>query len=140
MNEPLPGLVPFPRVHGIQDVVGFRIMPVETKSRRSEEGASMTCSAGVWECTESKWQLNPYEREYCRVVSGEVTIGDRHGRRWTFAADSAFLLLRGFRGHLEVVHPARIVFVVFSLPDTGALDWCMTAEGRTALGRDRIEN
>jgi len=138
-REPLPGLVTFPAIGGIQDVMGFRLGEFETQ-RENRDSASIVCSSGMWEGAIGQWTLRLFEREYCRVVKGRVGIADQRGRHWEFAAGSAFLLLRGFQGAIEVLEPTQIVFVVFSLPDGGALDWCMTAEGRTALGRDRFEN
>jgi hypothetical protein len=81
-----------------------------------------------------------YEREYCRIVQGRLRIADTRGRSWEFTAGSAFLLLRGFKGRLEVLDPVQIVYVVFTLPEDGALDWCMTGEGRTSLGQERFNN
>jgi uncharacterized cupin superfamily protein len=134
-REPLPG-------RGIQDVMGFRIEHDRNYNRHSPRGESpaMVCSAGVWESVVSRWGLRSYEREYCRIVEGRLRITDQRGRSWEFAAGSAFLLLRGFAGELEVLDPVRIVYVVFSLPEGGALDWCMTSEGRTALGQERQSN
>jgi len=144
-REPLPGIVAFPVLSGIQDVMNFRLDGAATDARRDSRGSpvaapSLMCSAGVWESTLSRWRLRAFEREYCRVVQGCVRIGDQRGRSWEFAAGSAYLLLRGFQGEIEVLDPVRIVYVIFSLPEGGALDWCMTSEGRTALGRDRLEN
>ncbi len=138
-REPLPGLVTFPALGGIQDVMGFRLVESESQ-RENRDSASIVCSAGVWDSPGGQWKLRTYEREYCRVVRGRVGIADQRGRHWHFGVGSAFLLLKGFQGAMEVIEPTQIVFVVFSLPDGGALDWCMTAEGRTALGRDRVES
>jgi uncharacterized cupin superfamily protein len=134
-REPLPGIITFPAISGIQDVMGFRIGHPRRDARA--EAPAVVCSAGVWESVIACWQLRAYEREYCRIVQGRLRIADYRGRSWEFAAGSAFLLLRGFNGKLEVLDPVQIVFVVFTLPEDGALDWCMTGEGRTALGQER---
>src|SRR5262245_736938 len=147
-RDPLPALITFPVLSGVQDVMGFRLdhgnrvdAPLRSPRRdlRSESPA-LVCSAGLWEATQSHWTVRTLEREYCRVVCGRVRIFDRSGRNWEFSSGSAFLLLRGFEGTIEVLDPAQIVYVVFSLPDGCALDWCMVSEGRTALGQDRIAN
>jgi uncharacterized cupin superfamily protein len=130
--------VTFPVLSGIQDVMGFRIE--QGRRDTQKESAALVCSAGVWESTLSSWCVRSFEREYCRIVQGRIRVADRHGRSWEFAAGSAFLFLRGFEGKLEVLDPVQIVYVVFSLPDYGALDWCMTSEGRTALGQERHTN
>jgi uncharacterized cupin superfamily protein len=134
-REPLPGIIVFPPISGIQDVMGFRVGHPQRDPRT--EAPAVVCSAGVWESVIAGWQLRAYEREYCRIVQGRLRIADNRGRSWDFAAGSAFLLLRGFNGRMEVLDPVQIVFVVFTLPDDGALDWCMTGEGRTALGQER---
>jgi uncharacterized cupin superfamily protein len=134
-REPLPGIITFPAISGIQDVMGFRIGHPRRDSRT--EAPAVVCSAGVWESAIADWRLRAYEREYCRLVQGRLRIADHRGRAWDFSAGSAFLLLRGFNGKLEVLDPVQIVFVVFTLPEDGALDWCMTGEGRTALGQER---
>jgi uncharacterized cupin superfamily protein len=137
-REPLPGIIVFPAVSGIQDVMGFRVGH-PTRDPRAEAPA-VVCSAGVWESVLACWQVRVYEREYCRIVQGRLRIADNRGRSWEFSAGSAFLLLRGFNGKLEVLDPVQIVYVVFTLPEDGALDWCMTGEGRTALGQERFAN
>ncbi len=134
-REPLPGIITFPVLSGIQDVMGFRINHAQRDS--SADTSAMVCSAGVWESVIACWQLRAYEREYCRIVQGRLRIADNRGRSWEFAAGSAFLLLRGFNGKMEVLDPVQIVYVIFTLPENGALDWCMTGEGRTALGQER---
>jgi uncharacterized cupin superfamily protein len=147
-REPLPALITFPVLSGVQDVMGFRLdhsnrvdTPVRSPRRDLRgESPALVCSAGLWEAVISQWSMRTYEREYCRVVRGLVRILDRHGRQWEFTGGSAFLLLRGFEGTIEVIEPAQIVYMVFSLPDGCALDWCMVSEGRTALGQDRIAN
>jgi len=98
----------------------------------------MVCSAGLWEATSSRWKLRAHEREYCRVVHGSVRIADRCERQWEFRFGSAFLLLSGFEGLLEISEPTQIVYMVFSMPEGCALDWCMASEGRTALGQERL--
>jgi uncharacterized cupin superfamily protein len=142
MREPLPGLIAFPQIAEIQDVMGFRLEPraPDLGKRARRDGPALLCSAGVWTGVLGRWRLNCIEREYCRVVQGSVRVDDKHGRRWEFHAGSAFLLLRGFDGELEVLDPAQVVYMVFSLPDGGALDWCMTSEGCTALGRERLQS
>jgi uncharacterized cupin superfamily protein len=115
--------------------MGFRIGHPQRDSRN--DAPAVVCSAGVWESVIADWHLRAYEREYCRIVQGRLRVSDYRGRAWEFAAGSAFLLLRGFNGKLEVLDPVQIVFVVFTLPEDGALDWCMTGEGRTALGQER---
>jgi len=145
-REPLPALITFPVLSGIQDVMGFRLEQgsvSDTQSRfprrdMRSEGPSLVCSAGVWDAVASQWTLRTYEREYCRIVQGLVRVADKRGRQWEFSAGSAFLLLRGFEGTLEVIEPSQIVYMVFSLPEGCALDWCMVSEGRTALGQDRL--
>jgi uncharacterized cupin superfamily protein len=145
-REPLPALITFPVLSGIQDVMGFRLDRSgygESQSRGLRrdlraDAPSLVCSAGVWESTCSEWKLRTHEREYCRVVQGRIRVRDRRERQWEFAAGSAFLLLRGFDGALEVLEPAQIVYVVFSMPDECALEWCMVSEGRTALGQERL--
>ena len=137
-SEPMPGIIAFPTISGIQDIMGFRVGHPRRDPRA--EAPAVVCSAGVWESVLACWQVKVYEREYCRVVQGRVRIADNRGRCWEFAAGSAFLLLRGFNGKLEVIDPVQIVYVVFSLPEDGALDWCMTGEGRTALGQERHTN
>lgn len=150
-REPLPGLITFPTIDGIQDVMGFRFDNDRRDSPGLDRGRStgmhsdrqndtnvMVCSAGVWRSLPSRWQLRAFEREYCRLIQGELHIEDRTGRRWDFSTGSAFLLLRGFIGSLEVVQPAVVAYTVFALPIGGALDWCMTGEGRTALGQEQI--
>jgi uncharacterized cupin superfamily protein len=147
-REPLPALVSFPSLSGIQDVMGFRLdqrSSIDSPARgaRSDmrnDAPALVCSAGMWEAAVSQWTLRTHEREYCRIVQGRVRVMDRLGRTWEFAAGSAFLLLRGFEGVLEVMEPTRVVYVVFSLPDGCALDWCMVSEGRTALGQERLTN
>jgi uncharacterized cupin superfamily protein len=144
-REPLPALITFPVLSGIQDVMGFRLEqgaasePALRHPRRDmrSDGPALVCSAGVWNAVASLWNLRTYEREYCRVVQGRVRVLDRRGRQWEFLAGSAFLLLRGFEGTLEVIEPSQIVYMVFSLPEGCALDWCMVSEGRTALGQER---
>lgn len=147
-RDPLPALITFPVLSGVQDVMGFRLgsdnrvdAPLRSPRRdlRSESPA-LVCSAGFWEAAQSHWTVRTLEREYCRVVCGRVRILDRCGRNWEFTGGSAFLLLRGFEGTIEVIEPAQIVYIVFSLPDGCALDWYMVSEGRTALGQDRIAN
>ena len=145
-REPLPALITFPVLPGIQDVMGFRF----DGSNQSDRGArthrrdlrsdapTMVCSAGIWEAMPSEWRVRTHEREYCRVVQGRICVSDRRDRKWPFSAGSAFLLLRGFEGEIEVIEPTQIVYVVFSMPDGCALDWCMVSEGRTALGQERL--
>jgi uncharacterized cupin superfamily protein len=155
-REPLPALITFPVLAGIQDVMGFRLeqgsaqgsvigsgVDVTVRHHRRDlrsDGPALVCSAGVWEAIVSQWTMRTYEREYCRVVKGQVRVSDRRGRHWEFAAGSAFLLLRGFEGTIDVIEPTQIVYMVFSLPDGCALDWCMVSEGRTALGQERLTN
>jgi len=145
-REPLPALITFPVLTGIQDVMGFRLdtpggvdrqMRAPRRDMRSDT-PFMVCSAGLWEATSSQWKLRTHEREYCRVVRGWVRISDRRERRWEFKGGSAFLLLSGFEGRMEVIEPTQIVYMVFSMPDGCALDWCMVSEGRTALGQERL--
>jgi uncharacterized cupin superfamily protein len=145
-REPLPALITFPVLSGIQDVMGFRFDGTSDrdhhiKTHRRDlraDAPTMVCSAGVWEAVASEWRVRTHEREYCRLVRGRVRVTDRRGREWQFASGSAFLLLRGFEGVLEVIDPAQIVYVVFSMPEGCALDWCMVSEGRTALGQERL--
>ncbi len=147
-SEPLPALITFPVLSGIQDVMGFRLdqsNSVESRVRNHRrdlrsDGPALVCSAGLWEAPVSQWTLRTFEREYCRLVEGCVRISDRRGRQWEFAAGSAFLLLRGFEGTIEAIEPTRIVYMVFTLPEGCALDWCMVSEGRTALGQERSAN
>ena len=134
-REPLPGIIAFPAFSGIQDVMGFRVG--HSHGGAHAEPPAVVCSAGLWESVLATWRVSVYEREYCRIVQGRVRILDNRGRSWEFAAGSAFLLLRGFTGKLEILDPVQIVYVVFTLPENGALDWCMTGEGRTALGQER---
>jgi uncharacterized cupin superfamily protein len=150
-REPLPALITFPVLSGIQDVMGFRLEQGQANEsfagaqharfpRRDlrSDGPTLVCSAGSWDAVASQWTLKTYEREYCRIVQGRVRVSDRRGRQWEFLAGSAFLLLRGFEGTLEVIEPSQIVYMVFSLPEGCALDWCMVSEGRTALGQDKL--
>src|SRR5689334_21436515 len=140
-REPLPALITFPVLSGIQDVMGFRLdqtgaVDHSSRARRDlrADTPTLVCSAGVWECAVSRWTLRAHEREYCRVARGSVRIHDQRGRQWEFTSGSAFLLLRGFEGVLEALEPSQIIYMVFSLPEGCALDWCMVSEGRTALG------
>lgn len=161
-REPLPALITFPAIaaqgagsaidsssfSSIQDVMGFRLdqhspQPQVLRSPRRDmrsDAPALVCSAGVWESAAGGWTLRTYEREYCRVVRGKIAVHDKRGRKWEFAAGSAFLLLKGFEGTVEVIESAQIVYMVFSLPDGCALDWCMVSEGRTALGQERVAN
>jgi uncharacterized cupin superfamily protein len=161
-REPLPALITFPVLDTLgvakgtevapfstlQDVMGFRIdqlapaLSTVRSPRRDmrSDAPALVCSAGVWESSAAIWTLRTYEREYCRVVRGKIAVKDKRGRQWEFAAGSAFLLLRGFEGSVEVIESAQIVYMVFSLPEGCALDWCMVSEGRTALGQERIAN
>lgn len=145
-REPLPALITFPVLTGIQDVMGFRLdqhAALESRPRNARrdlraDAPFMVCSAGLWESAMGQWKMRSYEREYCRVVQGRIRVRDQREREWQFAAGSAFLLLSGFEGTLEVLEPAQIVYVVFSMPEGCALDWCMVSEGRTALGQERL--
>jgi hypothetical protein len=144
-REPLPALITFPVLSGIQDVMGFRLDGADRIDRRvglrrdlRDDLPHLVCSAGLWSAVPGQWTLRAHEREYCRLVSGRVRVQDRRGRRWEFAAGSAFLLLHGFDGVLEVIEPSQVVYVVFTLPEGCALDWCMVSEGRTALGQERV--
>lgn len=159
-REPLPALITFPALglpdaraetesasfSSIQDVMGFRIdrqaaqAPSVRSPRRDmrSDAPALVCSAGVWESSLACWTLRTYEREYCRVVRGKISVRDKRGRQWEFAAGSAFLLLRGFEGTVEVTESAQVVYMVFTLPEGCALDWCMVSEGRTALGQERV--
>ncbi|HYM36241.1 MAG TPA: cupin domain-containing protein, partial [Steroidobacteraceae bacterium] len=142
----LPALITFPVLSGIQDVMGFRLdnsSGIDQRSRTPRrdmrmDAPFMVCSGGLWEAAVSEWKLRTHEREYCRIVHGRIRVQDCRQRQWEFTTGSAFLLLRGFEGTLEVLEPVQIVYMVFSMPEGSALDWCMVSEGRTALGQERL--
>jgi uncharacterized protein len=75
-------------------------------------GESDRLHCGIWESTPGKVEISYDEWEFCHIISGEVILQRKGGKKMRFKKGDAFVIPAGFNGTWETVKKVRKHYVI----------------------------
>jgi uncharacterized protein len=84
----------------------------KTKTWNHFTGEDGRLYCGIWECTPGKVEVHYTEWEFCHIISGEATLQNDEGKRWSVKRGDGFIIPAGFRGTWETVTKLRKHYVI----------------------------
>jgi uncharacterized cupin superfamily protein len=108
-GDPKTGMQPT----SLTDPANFLIADPHETGHTAWRSAEGNVTAGVWECSPCKEQIERYGvDELCTVLSGSVTITDKAGHSETFGPGDSFVIDRDFSGTWHITETLRKFWMI----------------------------
>jgi uncharacterized cupin superfamily protein len=113
-GDPKSGMVP----SNLTDPNSFLVSDPHETVHTAFTNAAGNVTAGVWECSPCKEQIERYGvDELCTVISGSVTITNSDGHAETFGPGECFVIPQDFKGTWHITETLKKFWMIVEPPE-----------------------
>ena len=112
-GDPETGMAP----SHLTDPACFLVDDPKESSHTFFTNAAGNVTAGVWECSPSKEEIERYGvDEFCTVLSGSLTVTGKDSVAHTFGPGDSFVMAQDFKGTYHITETLRKFWMIVEPP------------------------